>query len=55
EHNDANIICLGSWVIGQGMMREIVTAYLTSQFAGGRHARRLEKVKAVEEKWGCVP
>lgn len=48
EHNDANVLCLGEWVIGQGLMREIVTTYLSADFAGGRHARRLEKIRAIE-------
>jgi len=48
EHNDANILCLGEWVIGQGLMREIVTTFLSTDFAGGRHARRVEKINAIE-------
>ena len=48
EHNDANVLCLGEWVIGQGLMREIVTTYLGADFAGGRHARRLKKIHAME-------
>ena len=48
EHNDANILCLGGSVVGQGVVREIVTTYLNSQFVGGRHARRLEKIQAME-------
>ncbi|MFC1993802.1 ribose 5-phosphate isomerase B [Chloroflexota bacterium] len=48
EHNDANIICLGQWVIGKGLMREIVAIYLRSEFAGGRHTGRIEKIRAVE-------
>jgi ribose 5-phosphate isomerase B len=48
EHNDANILCLGGSVVGQGVVREIVTTYLDSQFVGGRHARRLEKIQAME-------
>lgn len=48
EHNDANILCLGEWVIGQGLMREVTTTYLSTDFAGGRHARRLEKIHALE-------
>jgi ribose 5-phosphate isomerase B len=48
EHNDANVLCLGEWVIGQGLMREVTTTYLSTEFAGGRHARRLEKIHALE-------
>jgi len=48
EHNDANVLCLGEWVIGQGLMREIVTTYLSADFVGGRHTRRVEKIHAME-------
>jgi ribose 5-phosphate isomerase B len=48
EHNDVNMLCLGEWVIGQGLMRDIVITYLSTDFAGGRHARRLEKIHAIE-------
>jgi len=48
EHNDTTVLCLGEWVIGQGLAREIVTTYLSSEFAGGRHARRLEKIQTIE-------
>jgi len=49
EHNDANILCLGEWVLGEGLAKEIVKAYLAAEFEGGRHAQRLEKVRALEE------
>jgi ribose 5-phosphate isomerase B len=48
EHNDANILCLGEGVIGHGLAREIVTTYLCSEFVGGRHARRVEKIQSLE-------
>ncbi len=48
EHNDANVLCLGEWVIGQGLMREIVSTYLSADFVGGRHARRVDKIHAME-------
>jgi ribose 5-phosphate isomerase B len=50
EHNDANVLCLGEWVVGQGLAREIVTTYLCSEFVGGRHARRVEKIEAMESQ-----
>jgi len=46
-HNDANILCLGA-VEGQGSVPAIIEAYLTSDFEGGRHQRRLDKIKAME-------
>jgi ribose 5-phosphate isomerase B len=48
EHNNANVLCLGEWVIGQGLMREIVSTYLSADFVGGRHAKRVEKINAIE-------
>ncbi|MDY6912428.1 MAG: ribose 5-phosphate isomerase B [Chloroflexota bacterium] len=48
-HNDANILCIGERVIGQGLARDVVATYLDSEFVGGRHARRLEKVHAREQ------
>ena len=50
EHTDANILCMGEWAIGQGSAREIVKTYLTSEFVGGRHARRLEKMLVIEDQ-----
>ena len=42
EHNDANILCLGARVIGQGLAAEIVFTWMTTDFAGGRHQRRID-------------
>ena len=49
QHTDANILCLGSWCIGEGAARDVVEAFLGGEFQGGRHVRRLEKVRALEE------
>lgn len=49
EHNDANILALGERVIGAGLARMIVTTWLNTEFAGGRHARRVEKIGQLEE------
>ena len=48
QHNDANILCLGAWCIGRGLAEEIVRTFLGEDFEGGRHARRLEKMRAME-------
>jgi ribose 5-phosphate isomerase B len=48
QHTDANVLCLGSWCIGLGVAREVLNAFLEGQFEGGRHARRLDKIKAIE-------
>lgn len=51
EHNDANILTLGERVIGTGLALEIVDTWLKSEFAGGRHARRVNKITAIEEQY----
>lgn len=51
-HNDANMLAFGEKCIGVGMMEEIVTAFLTNEFEGGRHERRVAKIRAIEEKYG---
>lgn len=50
EHNMANIITMGERVIGAGLARDIVAAWLKAEFAGGRHMQRLEKIAALEKK-----
>ncbi len=51
EHNDANVLTLGAGLIGPGLARQIVTTWLTTEFGGGRHARRVQKIKAVESRF----
>jgi len=48
EHNDANVLCLGARVIGKELAVEVVRVFLSSDFAGGRHRRRVEKIVALE-------
>ncbi len=50
KHNNANILALGSRVIGFGLAGEIVRAWLDSTFEGGRHERRVNKMMALENK-----
>jgi len=50
QHNNANVLCLGGSVIGVDLAKDIVHAYLGTDFEGGRHAQRLEKVKALEQQ-----
>jgi ribose 5-phosphate isomerase B len=53
EHNDANILTLGERVLQPEAACNIVGAWLRARFAGGRHARRLEKIGELEKKYGC--
>lgn len=49
-HNDANALCLGGRVVGPGLACELVDIFLETEFEGGRHQRRVEKIAALEEK-----
>ena len=49
EHNNANILAMGERVIGPGLARMIVSTWLTTEFAGGRHARRVDKITEMEK------
>ncbi len=48
EHNDANVLCLGERVVGPGLAADIVDAFLSTQFEGGRHADRVQKIMDLE-------
>lgn len=48
RHNDANILALGERVMGQGLAIKICDIFLDTPFDGGRHARRVEKMMAIE-------
>ena len=47
QHNDANVIVLGGRVVGPGLALEITETWLMTEFDGGRHARRIEKIENV--------
>lgn len=49
-HNDANVLCLGSRVVGAGLALDIVKAFLEGTFEGGRHQRRVDKLSDLENK-----
>ena len=52
HHNDANVLAMGGRVMGFGPAGEIVRAWVTTEFDGGRHERRVGKIAALEEKFG---
>ncbi|MGZ4106810.1 MAG: ribose 5-phosphate isomerase B [Tumebacillaceae bacterium] len=52
EHNDTNVMAMGARVIGPGLAEEIVHLWLTTEFSGGRHQNRLDKIAAIEERYG---
>jgi ribose 5-phosphate isomerase B len=50
-HNDANVLSMGGRVVGYGLAEEIVATFLDTPFEGGRHARRVEQLRALEEEF----
>lgn len=48
EHNDANVLCMGARVIGEGLALDIVDTFLAHDFLGGRHQTRVDMVMAIE-------
>ena len=48
EHNDANVLAMGERIVGLEVARACVEAFLGGRFQGGRHARRLDKISALE-------
>ena len=51
EHNDTNVLTLGAGLIGVNLARQIVKTWLTTEFGGGRHARRIQKITDVEVEY----
>lgn len=49
-HNDANVLCLGGRVVGAGLALDLVDNFITAEFEGGRHQRRVDMIAAVENK-----
>lgn len=51
QHNDANVLSLGAGLIGKNLAIQIVKTWLATDFSGGRHARRVSKITAVEMRY----
>ena len=49
EHNDANVLSMGGRIVAFGLADEILSVWLATPFAGGRHQRRLEQIHAAEK------
>lgn len=47
-HNDANVLCMSADLLGQRLIEKIVDKFISSSFEGGRHARRVAKIGAIE-------
>lgn len=50
QHNDANMMAMGAGVVGEKLALEIVDTFLSTDFEGGRHQRRVDKVMALEQE-----
>ena len=48
SHNDANVLCIGERVVGIGLAKELIDAFINTPFEGGRHQRRVDKVMEIE-------
>jgi ribose 5-phosphate isomerase B len=48
HHNDANVLCVSGDLIGEVLLRRIVEVWLSTEFSGGRHLRRINKIAAIE-------
>jgi ribose 5-phosphate isomerase B len=51
EHNDTNVLTLGAGLIGVNLAKQIVKTWLTTEFGGDRHTKRVDKIKAVERQY----
>lgn len=51
EHNDANVLTLGAGLIGANLAKQILKTWLATDFAGGRHAKRVEKIISIEKSY----
>jgi ribose 5-phosphate isomerase B len=51
QHNNANVLAMGARVIGDELAKEILRVWMTTDFEGGRHQRRIDKISAIEEKY----
>lgn len=48
RHNDANVLAMGAGIVGYNLAERMVDVFLTTEFEGGRHARRVDKIMAIE-------
>ena len=51
EHNDTNVLTLGAGLIGTTLAKQIVKVWLTTEFGGDRHQKRIDKIKSVEKQY----
>jgi ribose 5-phosphate isomerase B len=54
EHNDANVLTLGGGMLGKALARQITKTFIDTPFAGGRHARRVDKINGMDQIGGVA-
>ncbi len=55
RHNDLNVLCLSADLLGERLIDRMIEIWLNTPFEGGRHARRVEKILAIEREWHIEP
>ena len=50
RHNDVNVLCLGADLLGEPLIDRMVETWLTTEFEGGRHSRRVDKIVELENR-----
>jgi ribose 5-phosphate isomerase B len=50
QHNDSNVLSIGARIVGSGLAREIVELWLSTEFEGGRHERRVSQIQEIERE-----
>lgn len=55
RHNDLNVLCLSGDILGERLVDRLVEIWLKTEFEGGRHERRVEKISSLEESNGACP
>lgn len=53
RHNDLNVLCLSADMLGERLIDRMIEIWLKTEFEGGRHARRIEKIIEIEQRSGC--
>jgi ribose 5-phosphate isomerase B len=54
EHNNANVLAMGSRIVGAGLALRIAETFVSTSYSGGRHDQRLVKLRGVEKRYGGV-
>ncbi len=54
RHADANVLCLPADLLGEALIKRVVDAWISTPFDGGRHARRIEKIRHYETNGQCT-